>query len=157
MIVPRHQDEGIVPFMIQPLHARQATLLEATSDLIRASELRQLGRMVFDRISSPFGANICFNYRLDPVGRRNRLVFGCGLAREHLESAQSRELGLEYCGIVAASHQPIVADRQRIACDPNGLRARPRCHGLCVPSAHSSQRSPARYVRSCVGDAGKLH
>ncbi len=144
MTVPRHQDEGIVPFMTQPFHARQATLLEVTSDLIRASELRQLGRMAFDRISLPFGANICFNYRLDPVGRRRRLVFGCGLSPEHLESAQSLELGQEYCGIVAASRQPIVADRQRIACDPNGAFV--RAHGVTAYACHPLMAANGRLL-----------
>jgi len=70
--VPLHEDKGAVT---QPLHERQAMLLEVTSDLIRASAPDELGRMTFERVSSAFGADICFNYRLDPPGHRLRLVF----------------------------------------------------------------------------------
>ncbi len=127
MTMPLHEDNGAVrPFLLtQPLHGEwQAILLEVTADLIHASEPGELGRMTFERVSSPFSADICFNYHLDPAGQRRRLVFGCGIPPEHLESAQSLELGQEYCGIVAASCQPIVADKQRIACDPNGAFVR---------------------------------
>jgi PAS domain S-box-containing protein len=127
MTMPLHEDNGAVrPFLLtQPLHGEwQAILLEVTADLIHASEPGELGRMTFERVSSPFSADICFNYHLDPAGQRPRLVFGCGIPPEHLESAQSLELGQEYCGIVAASCQPIVADKQRIACDPNGAFVR---------------------------------
>src|SRR6266446_6601367 len=113
MTMPLHEDNGAVrPFLLtQPLHGEwQAILLEVTADLIHASEPGELGRMTFERVSSPFSADICFNYHLDPAGQRRRLVFGCGIPPEHLESAQSLELGQEYCGIVAASCQPIVAE-----------------------------------------------
>ncbi len=99
---------------------RQAMLLEVTSDLIRASEPGELGRMTFEHVKSAFGAVVCTNYRLDPAARRLRLVFVHGIPPEHLEAAQSLELGQEYCGAAAASLQPLVADKQRIACDPNG-------------------------------------
>src|SRR5215475_15198251 len=99
---------------------RQAMLLEVTSDLIRASEPGELGRMTFEHVKSAFGAVVCTNYRLDPAARRLRLVFVHGIPPEKLEAAQSLELGQEYCGTAAASLQPLVVDKQRIACDPNG-------------------------------------
>src|SRR5947209_20415677 len=85
---------------------RQAMLLEITSDLIRASEPGELGRMTFEHVKSAFGAVVCTNYRLDPVARRLRLVFVHGIPPEYLEAAQSLELGQEYCGTAAASLQP---------------------------------------------------
>jgi PAS domain S-box-containing protein len=99
---------------------RQAMLLEVTSDLIRACEPGELGRMTFEHIRSDLGAVVCTNYRLDPVGQRLRLAFVHGIPPQYLEAAQSLELGQEYCGTAAASLQPLVADKQRIACDPNG-------------------------------------
>jgi PAS domain S-box-containing protein len=99
---------------------RQAMLLGVTSDLIRASEPGELGRMTFEHIRSALGAVVCTNYRLDPVGPRLRLAFVHGIPPQYLEAAQSLELGQEYCGTAAATLQPLVADKQRIACDPNG-------------------------------------
>jgi PAS domain S-box-containing protein len=107
------------------MHAeRQAMLLEITSDLIRASEPGELGRKTFEHVKSALGAVVCTNYRLDPVAQRLKLVFVHGIPPEHLEAAQSLELGQEYCGATAASCQPLVADRQRIASDPNGSLVR---------------------------------
>ncbi len=99
---------------------RQAMLLGITSDLIRASEPGELGRKTFEHVKSALGAVVCTNYRLDPATQRLKLVFVHGIPPEHLESAQSLELGQEYCGAAAASCQPLVADKQRIASDPNG-------------------------------------
>jgi PAS domain S-box-containing protein len=115
--VPLHEDKGAVT---QPLHERQAMLLEVTSDLIRASAPDELGRRTFERVSSAFGADICFNYRLDPPGHRLRLVFARGIPPEQLEAAQSLELGQVLCGTAAGGREVVVADKQRIASDPNG-------------------------------------
>jgi PAS domain S-box-containing protein len=124
-----HKDKS-VPFDISErrraenaLH-RQAMLLEVTSDLIRVSEPGELGRMTFEHIKSDLGAVVCTNYRLDPAERRLRLAFVHGIPPQYLEAAQSLELGQEYCGTAAASLQPLVADKQRIACDPNGSLVR---------------------------------
>jgi PAS domain S-box-containing protein len=99
---------------------RQALLLEVTSDLIRTSEPGELGRTTFEHVSPALGAVVCTNYRLDPTGQRLRLVFVHGIPPQHLEAARSLKLGQEYCGTAAASCQPFVADKQRIASDPNG-------------------------------------
>jgi PAS domain S-box-containing protein len=103
---------------------RQALLLEISSDLIRTSEPGELGRRIFEHISSALGAVVCTNYRLDPTGRQLRLVFVHGIPPQRLKAARSLKLGQEYCGIAAASRQPLVADKQRIASDPNGALAR---------------------------------
>ena len=99
---------------------QQALLLEVTSDLIRASEPGELGRMTFEHIRSALGAVVCTNYRLDPAGHRLQLAFVHGIPPEYLEAARSLELGQEYCGTVAATCQPLVADKLLIASDPNG-------------------------------------
>ena len=109
---------------LRRLAERQAMLLEVTSDLIRTSEPGELGRKTFEHVKSAFGAVVCTNYRLDPAAQRLRLVFVHGIPPEYLEAAQSLELGQEYCGAAAASRQPLVADKQRIACDPNGRLVR---------------------------------
>jgi PAS domain S-box-containing protein len=132
MKVPVHEDSmpipdhkgAVAPFLAQPLFARQALLLDVSSDLISAAEPGELSRMTFERIGPAFSADICFSYRFDPVGRRSRLVFGSGIPPEHLVAAQSLKLGQGYCGTVASSDQPLVAHEQRIACDPNGALVR---------------------------------
>jgi GAF domain-containing protein len=135
-VSPYEDEDTVVPFMTQPFsrwgaedasrpHAeRQALLLKVTSDLIRASEPGELSRLAFEHISPAFGADVCTSYRLDPGEHRLRLEFARGIPPEHLEAAWSLELGQEYCGIAAASRQTLVADKQRIACDPNGAFVR---------------------------------
>jgi PAS domain S-box-containing protein len=103
---------------------RQPLLREATSDLICASELGELGRMTFGRVSSVLDAVVCTNYCLDPAAQRLRLVFVHGIPPDRLEAARSLEVGQEYCGAAAASCQPLVADKQRIASDRNGTLVR---------------------------------
>src|SRR5262249_32072720 len=103
---------------------RQSLLLDITSDLIRASEPGELGRMTFEHVKSVFGAVVCTNYRLDPTGQELKLVFVHGIAPEHLEGARSLQLGQEHCGTAAASGQQLVADKLRIASDSNGGLAR---------------------------------
>jgi GAF domain-containing protein len=124
--------------MIQPLHERQAMLLEVTSDLIRASAPDELGRMTFERVSSAFGADICFNYRLDHPGHRLRLVFARGIPLEQLEAAQSLELGQAFCGTAAGGCEAVVADKQRIASDPKGglVRELGATAYACYPLIH---------------------
>jgi PAS domain S-box-containing protein len=103
---------------------RQGSLLKVTSDLIRAAEQSQLSRLTFQHIGPALGADICTNFRFNPGGQCLRLEFGSGIPPELSEAAQSLELGQAYCGMVAASRQLIVADNERIACDPNGALVR---------------------------------
>src|SRR5215470_6575064 len=130
-----HDDKGVaVPFDISERKRaedaqrryteQQAMLLDVTSDLIRASEPGELARKTFKHVSGALGAVFCANYRLDPAAQRLRLVFVHGLPSEYLEAAQLLELGQDYCGTVAATCQPLVADKQRIASDPKACLAR---------------------------------
>ncbi len=75
--------------MLRQQAERQTLLLEVTSDLIRASEPGELGRMTFEHIKSAFGAVVCTNYRFDPATQRLRLVFVHGVPPERLEDARS--------------------------------------------------------------------
>ncbi len=103
---------------------RQALLLEIISDLIRAAGPSELSRLTFQRIGPALGADICTNFRLDPGGQHLGLEFESGIPPELSEAFRSLELGQAYCGMTAASRQPIVADKQRIACDPDGALVR---------------------------------
>jgi PAS domain S-box-containing protein len=98
---------------------RQALLLEITSDLIRAAGPSELSRLTFQRIGPALGADICTNFRFEPGGQHLRLEFQSGIPAELSEAVQLLELGQAYCGMAAASRQPVVADKRRIACDPD--------------------------------------
>jgi hypothetical protein len=154
MAMSPHEDKR-VPFDISERRRaenalqRQATLLEVTSDLIRASEPGELGRMTFEHIRSALGAVVCTNYRLDPTGQRLRLAFVHGIPPQYLEGAQSLELGQEYCGTAAATLQPLVADKQRIACDPNGGLVREL--GATAYACYPLKASNGRRCRPGVG------
>ena len=67
---------------------------------------------------------------------------------EYLGAAQSLELGREYCGAAAASLQPLVADKQRIACDPNGglVRQLGATAYACYPLKASDGRLPGTFA-----------
>src|SRR5215475_3923348 len=93
---------------------------QVASDLIRACEPGELGRKTFEHVSAALGAVVCTNFQLDAATQRLRLVFVHGVPSEYLEMARSLELGQEYCGIAAVTRQRLVADKQRIASDPNG-------------------------------------
>jgi PAS domain S-box-containing protein len=99
---------------------RQALLLEVTADLIRAAEPSELSRVTFQHIGPAFSADICLNFRLGPGGQHLRLEFENGIPPELSVAIKSLELGQAFCGMAAATRQPVVADRRRIACDPNG-------------------------------------
>ncbi len=103
---------------------RQALLLEITSDLIRAAGPGELSRLTFRRIGPALGADICLNFRLDPESQHLRLEFESGIPPKLSARGRSIALGQAYCGMAAASRQPIVADRLRIACDPDGAFVR---------------------------------
>jgi PAS domain S-box-containing protein len=114
-ISERRRDDGALRRHVE----RQAALLALTSDLSRVSALGDLGRITFEHVSSALGAVVCTNYRLDTASQRLKLEFARGIPPEKLEAAGSLELGREYCGTVATTCRPIVANRHRIASDPN--------------------------------------
>jgi PAS domain S-box-containing protein len=76
--------------------------------------------VTFEHITSAFGADICFNYRLDPARQCLRLVFARGIPPDKLEAARSLQLGQAFCGTAVGGFKALVADKQRIASDPKG-------------------------------------
>jgi PAS domain S-box-containing protein len=170
MAVPLHDNTGaVVPLGLSERRRaedalrrnaeQQALLLEVTSDLIRASEPGELGRVTFEHISSAFGADICFNYRLDPAGQHLRLVFVHGIPPEPLKAAQSLELGQAFCGTAAGGCEAVVADKHRIASDPKGVFVRGlgatayACHPLMAADGRVlGTFSVASTTRECFTD-----
>jgi PAS domain S-box-containing protein len=123
---------------------RQASLLDITSDLIRATEPGQLSRLMFERIRTALDADICTNFRLAPGGERLTLEFGYGIPPEHLQVVQSLEINHGYCGMAAASGRSVVADKQRIASDPDGALV--RCLGATAYACHPLKASDGRLL-----------
>jgi PAS domain S-box-containing protein len=123
---------------------RQALLLEVTSGLIRAAEPNELSRLTFRHVGPALGADICLNFRLDPESQRLRLEFESGMPPEVSEATGSLALGQAYCGMAAARRQPIVADKQHIACDPNGALG--RALGATAFAAHPLLASDGRLL-----------
>jgi PAS domain S-box-containing protein len=121
---------------------RQALLLRMTSDLIRAAEPSELSYLTFQHVRPVLDADICTNFRLDPGGHRLSLEFGSGIPPELADVVQSLEIGEAYCGMAAASRRPLVADKQRIACDPDGawVRALGATAYACRPLLSSDGR-----------------
>ena len=135
----KHAEEGL-----RRHAARLALLLNVTSDLIAASEPQSLGRIVFERVGPAFGADVCFNYRVDDASGRLQLVFESGLAAEQRELAAWLDVNQAFCGTVAADCQPILADRARIASDPKGVFIRDA--GLTAYSCHPLRATSGRVL-----------
>ncbi|MGC4085547.1 MAG: PAS domain S-box protein [Vicinamibacterales bacterium] len=83
-----------------------------------------LARVVFDTVAAGLDADVCINYRFDSTEGRLLLVAGIGIPEPLLRDAQQRELGRGFCGVVAATCAPIVADAARIADDEQGAFVR---------------------------------
>ena len=163
MVVPLHENTGaMVPFdlserwraedALRRNAEQQALLLEVTSDLIRASEPGELGRVTFEHISSAFGADICFNYRLDPEGQRLRLVFVRGIPPEPLKAAEDSSIGPEpifgeetrESGAQATTAERLLARRFGPGSDGETLRLFSRALPARMPKRRGYRWRPAR-------------
>ena len=104
---------------------RQTLLLEVTRAMLTAgADEAAIARVVFEKVSAHLNADVCFNYRLDAESGVMRLVAGFGIPPEEWEAAQRLELGQAFCGTVAATRHPLVADAARVAQDDKGAFVR---------------------------------
>ena len=100
---------------------RQSLLLELSGALIAGgNDERAIVQAVFRLLSEPLQLDACFNYRLNASHGLLHLVGGEGIPSQHLAATTSLEVGEAFCGSVAASKQPIVADETRITSDSAG-------------------------------------
>ncbi|HEU5042319.1 MAG TPA: PAS domain S-box protein [Gemmatimonadales bacterium] len=101
------------------IERRRTLLLEISRLVLESPEAGPaLTRTIFERIREPLGADACFNYRLVDGGLR--LETSVGVPDALQESAERLELNQAFCGTVAATCAPIMADALRIAQDPRG-------------------------------------
>lgn len=104
---------------------RQALLVKLTGALLTGThDEAALGRLVFETIGPAIGADVGFNYRLDPASGTLHLVASTGVPSAHEEGARRLALNQAFCGTVAATSQPLLADAARLASDPLGAFAR---------------------------------
>lgn len=96
----------------------QTLLLDVTSALIAANDVEALGGIISAKVSAVFSADVCLNYRVDPIKQRLDLVFDHGIPPDQRNSAVVIEFGQAYSGSSAMAGAVIVADRQRIDSDP---------------------------------------
>ena len=104
---------------------RQSLLLRATRAMVLAQQDEaSLARVVFDIVAPSIGADVCFNYRFDAAGHRLALAAGFGIPDAFWQDSQALELGQAFCGTVAATCHPLIADAARIDTDARGAFVR---------------------------------
>ncbi|MGE3958651.1 MAG: PAS domain S-box protein [Vicinamibacterales bacterium] len=120
---------------------RQALLLTATRAMVLAQQDEaSLARVVFDTVAPHLGADVCFNYRFVEGQHHLALAAGFGIPDELRAGSQVLELGEAFCGTVAKTTMPLVADATRIALDEKGAFVRQMgvrayaCHPLLARS-----------------------
>lgn len=97
---------------------RQELLLTVTSLLIDAHERKDLGRMTFEIVGPPHLADVCLKYRYDKRTGKLVLAYHHGLPTDVLDSSSTLDVGQAFCGKVAQTLKPLIADATRIAADP---------------------------------------
>ena len=120
---------------------RQALLLKLTDALLTGRhDEASLGRLVFETIGPALNADFGFNYRLDPTSRTLTLVASVGVPASLRDGVRQLALDQAFCGAVAASEQPLMADTECIETDPRGKFVRSfgvsayACHPLRSPN-----------------------
>ena len=120
---------------------RQALLLKLTDALLTGRhDEASLGRLVFETIGPALNADFGFNYRLDPTSRMLTLVASIGVPASLRDGVRQLALDQAFCGAVAASEQPLMADTECIDTDPRGKFVRSfgvsayACHPLRSPN-----------------------
>lgn len=108
---------------------RQSLLLKLSGALIAGgiaggNDENAIVQAVFRHLAEPLQLDICLNYRLDANSHELRLVAGLGIPPQYDTAAPSLAVGQAFCGSVAASKVPLVADEARIASDPLGSLVR---------------------------------
>jgi two-component system cell cycle sensor histidine kinase/response regulator CckA len=101
------------------VESRRTLLLEISRLALESPEAGPaLTTAIFEKIREPLEADACFNYRLEEGGLR--LETCVGVPDPLVASAKRLELNQAFCGTVAASCAPIMADAGRIETDPKG-------------------------------------
>ena len=101
------------------VETRRTLLLEISRLVLETPEAGPaLTTAIFEKIRGPLEADACFNYRLEEGGLR--LEACVGVPEALVASAGRLEINQAFCGTVAGTCVPIMADEGRIATDPRG-------------------------------------
>jgi two-component sensor histidine kinase len=98
----------------------QDRLFNITKELLNTTVLRDLTRKVFEQAAPLIEADMCLNYRFDPVTQRLDLVYEAGTPPEFINTVQKLDLSQSFCGLTATTSASVAADTIRIAHDVRG-------------------------------------
>lgn len=113
--------EGIDITDRKQAEGRRTLLMEVSRLALESPEAgASLTQTVFDKIQRPLGLDVCFNYRLSADAKSLELVAGIGIPAAMWSEAQRLDVGQAFCGVVAATCAPLMADAARIAGDAQG-------------------------------------
>ncbi len=103
-------------------HAERQTLLVEISHFILTSPEAGNGltQAVFHKVREHLDADVCVNYRFDAESATLHLVAHAGIPEELSSAIQHLQLGESFCGVVAQTKAPLMADAVRIQNDPLG-------------------------------------
>ena len=105
------------------LELRQALLLEISRLVLETPEAGPaLTEAIFEKIRGPLDADVCFNYRV--VEGELRLEACVGVPEPLRLTAGRLRIRQAFCGTVADTCRPIMADARRIREDPKGAFVR---------------------------------
>lgn len=99
--------------------ARQAALLDVTHALMESDHDKvAMAHVVFEKVATCLGAEVCFNYRYDNKSHKLSLIEGIGLTQNKRDSIKSLDLGQSICGVVAQSKRPFLLNSSQIEKNP---------------------------------------
>jgi PAS domain S-box-containing protein len=133
---------------------RQEMLLRiADAMLANQGDKHALAMLVSDNVAEHLGIDVCLNYRLDRPSGTLQLVAASGIPEEYREAARVRSPGEAFCGMVAVTGQPLVADAVRIAHDEQAAFIREtgaRCYA-CNPLVDSNGQILGTFAFASTG------
>jgi PAS domain S-box-containing protein len=104
---------------------RQAELLAISRAALDSRTTdAELSRMVFEKVHALIDADLGITYRIDESSRSLRLIASYGIPESRLPALQRLEFGEAFCGTVAATGAPLIADAARIESDSNSVLLR---------------------------------
>lgn len=121
---PHSSDEKMQALLTQQEQNKEAErrvlLLKLARHILESPAVdAQLSKDVFEMIRAPLESDILFNYKLTPNGDLE-LLAEVGVPDELKPTAARLDIGQAFCGNVAATKEPLAANKERICSDKAG-------------------------------------